>query len=165
MGNVVGNAFFLDNQAYVKTKYKPNANHLLFYLNFYSLLICFLIEIARDTLKDDLAFCINHPTVIFDLFVVSFLQAVGQIAVCYIVVNFKQHVFPLIRMTRQIVTIILSIIIFNHSITLHQVGCIVLLFGSLFYEFVDEFYFSKKLSADQKEKIPEIEKVVKPKSM
>ena len=50
------------------------------------------------------------------LLCIGTLQLVGQICIYYIVSNFKQHIFPLISTTRKILTVILSIFIFNHDI-------------------------------------------------
>ena len=91
----------------------------------------------RGTLVEELVYCYEHPSVNIDIAVLSFLQAGGQVAVYYVITNFKQHIFPLIAMTRKVMTIILSLIIFKHKINLIQIGCLALVFGSLAYEILD----------------------------
>ena len=130
---VFGDAFFLDNQAYAKVQYKPTANHLLTSANLYTAFFSFLVAAIRGTLVEEFMFCYEHPSVNFDIAILSFLQAGGQVAVYYVITNFKQHIFPLIAMTRKVMTIILSIVIFKHRINPIQVGCLALVFGSLAY--------------------------------
>ena len=72
----------------------------------------------------------------------SLLQAAGQVAIYFVITNFKQHIFPLIAMTRKVATIILSIVIFKHHVNLGQICCLTLVFGSLAYEILDEFVFN-----------------------
>ena len=66
------------------------------------------------------------------------MQLVGQICIYLVVANFKQHIYPLISTVRKIFTILLSILVFGHAITIHQVFGMVLVFGGMAYEFVDE---------------------------
>ena len=61
------------------------------------------------------------------------LQVLGQISIYYVVSNFKQHIFPLISTTRKVLTVLISIIIYKHSINLWQWFSILLVFGGLAY--------------------------------
>lgn len=75
---------------------------------------------------------------IVDILLVSVLQVVGQISIYYVVANFKQHMWPLISTTRKVMTILLSIYIYNHKVVPLQWLAIVLIFGGLIYEVLDE---------------------------
>lgn len=63
---------------------------------------------------------------------------IGQIAIYFIVANFKQHIFPLISTTRKVFTVLLSIAVFGHHVNLWQWASIVLVFGGLAYELKEE---------------------------
>ena len=63
----------------------------------------------------------------------SVLQVVGQISIYYVIINFKQHMFPLISTTRKVFTVLLSILIFGHVLTPEQWFAILLVFGGLGY--------------------------------
>lgn len=76
-----------------------------------------------------------------DIFLVSLLTILGQLSVYYVVVNFKQHIFPLISTTRKIVTILYSIYYFKHATNIYMWISIVLVFGGIIYELVDELYY------------------------
>jgi len=72
-----------------------------------------------------------------DIFLVAVLTILGQISVYYVVVNFKQHIFPLISTTRKIVTILYSIYYFKHVTNIYMWVCLILVFGGIIYELVD----------------------------
>lgn len=69
---------------------------------------------------------------------------IGQIAIYFIVANFKQHIFPLISTTRKVFTVLLSIAVFGHHVNLWQWASIVLVFGGLAYELKEELNAKKE---------------------
>lgn len=73
-----------------------------------------------------------------DIIVMSVLQVIGQVSIYYVIVNFKQHMFPLISTTRKVFTVFLSIIIFGHSLNNMQWFSIFLVFAGLAYELSEE---------------------------
>lgn len=93
---------------------------------------------VQGELIPSLKYLYTHPTVLIDLFGVCILQLVGQICIYLVVANFKQHIYPLISTVRKIFTILLSILVFGHPMTIHQWFAMILVFGGMAYEFVDE---------------------------
>lgn len=75
----------------------------------------------------------NYPDALWNIVGIGILQVVGQISIYYIVANFKQHIFPLISTTRKILTVIISIFIFNHDVNSLQWLAIAIVFGGMFY--------------------------------
>ena len=73
----------------------------------------------------------------------GFLQVIGQISIYYVIANFKQHVFPLISTTRKIITVILSIIVYNHTLAQLQYLAIAIVFTGMFYELYEEIMHEK----------------------
>lgn len=69
-----------------------------------------------------------------DIVGMSVLQVVGQVSIYYVIANFKQHIFPLISTTRKVLTVLLSIFIYKHSVNMMQWFSIALVFGGLIYE-------------------------------
>lgn len=61
------------------------------------------------------------------------LQVVGQVSIYYVIVNFKQHIFPLISTTRKVLTVLLSIVIYGHNVNILQWLSIFMVFGGLVY--------------------------------
>ena len=136
--SIFADAFFTDSQAYSKIHFKPTANHLFTSANFYGFLFVLLFSIVKGEADNQLRYCIRHPTVLIDIFALGALQVMGQVAIYYVVANFKQHMFPLISTTRKVLTVLLSIVIYKHSINLTQWVAIFLVFGGLSYEVSDE---------------------------
>ena len=144
MISVVSDAMFSDSQAYSKANFKPTANHLFTCANFFGFVFVLSSGIFTGEVYKQLRFCYRHPSVIMDIFLVSALQVGGQVAIYYVVANFKQHMWPLISTTRKVMTILLSIFIYKHSVVPLQWLCIVMIFGGLTYEVVDEISEKQK---------------------
>ena len=96
------------------------------------------MAIIQGSLKDQIAFCADHPAVLIDILAAGALQVLGQVSIYYVIANFKQHIFPLISTTRKVLTVLLSIIIFKHGLNMWQVVSIILVFGGLAYELYEE---------------------------
>lgn len=77
----------------------------------------------------------------------SVLQVIGQVSIYYVIVNFKQHMFPLISTTRKVLTVFLSILIFGHHLSGWQWFAVGLVFLGLIYELNDELSDKKKHGA------------------
>ena len=75
---------------------------------------------------------------------IGVLQVFGQISIYYIVSNFKQHIFPLISTTRKILTVIISIFVFQHDVNGYQWLAIIIVFIGMFYEFYEELKHQKE---------------------
>jgi len=72
------------------------------------------------------------------LILAASLQVVGQVAIYYVIANFKQHMFPLLSTTRKVLTVFLSIIVYGHKINFLQWIAIFLVFGGMSYEVFHE---------------------------
>jgi UDP-galactose transporter B1 len=103
-------------------------------------LICFASIVLKGELIESIIFCKSHPFVIVDMVLIGLLQVLGQISIYFIVLNFKQHIFPLVSTTRKVFTVLLSIFIFNHKMNYNQWVALFLVFGGMGYELVDELY-------------------------
>lgn len=142
--SVVVDALFSDSQAYSKATFKPSANQLFTYTNLYSFFFCAAYSILEGSLVESIKFMLAYPGVFWHVIGIGLLQVVGQISVYYIVANFKQHIFPLIATTRKILTVILSIFIFNHDVNINQWIAIIIVFSGMFYELYEELRNEKR---------------------
>lgn len=132
---------FSDSQAYNKVTYSPTPNHMMFSINLVTLFVNLSILLITGTLGLSVDFCLTHSEITRDIVWVSALNILGQISIYYVVVNFKQHMFPLISTTRKILTILYSIYYFKHATNLYMWICLILVFGGIIYELVDELYY------------------------
>lgn len=131
--SIFADAFFTDSQAYSKVNFKPTANHLFTSANFFGFLFVLIFSILKGEADNQLRFCMRHPTVIIDILALGLLQVLGQVAIYYVVANFKQHMFPLISTTRKVLTVLLSILVYRHKVNGTQWLAILLVFGGLTY--------------------------------
>ena len=69
------------------------------------------------------------------------MTILGQVSIYYVILNFRQHMFPLVATTRKIFTILYSIYYFNHKTNIYMWIALVLVFGGIIYELVDELYY------------------------
>jgi len=83
----------------------------------------------------------NHTEISTDLFLYASLTILGQISIYFVILNFKQHMFPLISTTRKVFTVLLSIYLYNHHVNIYQIIALVLVFGGMIYELIDELYY------------------------
>jgi hypothetical protein len=65
--------------------------------------------------------------VIWDVLLICLLQTCGQVAIYYVVGNFKQHVYPLVSTTRKVFTVVLSVLMFGHMLNAYQWVAVALL--------------------------------------
>lgn len=131
--SISGEALFTDSQAFCKITYKPTINHLMFTVNIMTTLICIIGLVIKGDLIDSLKYCKSHPLVVLDIVLISVLQVLGQVSIYFIVLNFKQHIFPLVSTTRKVFTVLLSIFIFNHKMNGYQWCALILVFGGMGY--------------------------------
>ncbi len=131
--SISGEALFTDSQAFCKITYKPTINHLMFTVNLMTTLICVIGLVLKGDLIDSLIYCKSHPFVVLDIVLISVLQVLGQVSIYFIVLNFKQHIFPLVSTTRKVFTVLLSIFIFNHKMNGYQWCALILVFGGMGY--------------------------------
>lgn len=112
--SIIADALFSDSQAFSKANFQPSSNHLFISASWFTFIFVFAFSLLKGELFDQIDFCLNHPSVIKDVLLMSILQVFGQISIYYVISNFKQHIFPLISTTRKIFTVLLSIFIFGH---------------------------------------------------
>jgi multidrug transporter EmrE-like cation transporter len=75
----------------------------------------------------------------WDIGVMCILQLISQqMALNLIIVNFKQYIYPLISSTRRIIVLIVSIVIFEHNLSLLQWICVALISSGIIAELLNE---------------------------
>ena len=141
--SVVVDALFSDTQAYQKSMYRPTANQLFTVTNFFGFIICAIFSLFEGSFQDSITFMVHYPQALMTILGIGVLQVFGQISIYFIVSNFKQHIFPLISTTRKILTVIISIFVFQHDINNYQWLAIIIVFIGMFYEFYEELKHQK----------------------
>jgi len=136
--SIICDSVFADNQAYAKAKFSPSSNHLYTSANFFGFVFSLLFSIVSATLIPSIDFVSSHQFVLQDIVLMCGLQLFGQNCIYFIVANFKQHIFPLVATTRKLLTVLISIYLYNHPINIYQWLAVFLVFGSMIYEIHEE---------------------------
>ena len=131
--SVISEALFGDSQAYAKSTYNPTTNNMMFSVNLTTFLLNISILLLSNTLIPSIQFCLDHQQIMLDILLVGFLTILGQVSIYYVILNFRQHMFPLVATTRKIFTILYSIYYFNHKTNLYMWIALVLVFGGIIY--------------------------------
>merc|ERR550514_186301 len=77
------------------------------------------------------SFLVANPGIVSHICIMSVCSAVGQLFIFYTIKNYGPLVFATIQTVRQLLSIVLSIIFFNHPVnTMEGVG-ILIVFGAL----------------------------------
>ena len=152
--SVICDALFTDSQAYSKAHFKPTSNQLFTITNFYAFIFSLGLALFSSKLLESIEFVRNYPDVIWDMLLMGGLQVLGQISIYYVITNFKQHVFPLISTTRKIITVLLSIFVYGHTLKHLQWVAIGLVFFGIFYELWEELSHEKKVDDRKAQKLP-----------
>lgn len=95
-------------------------------------LLAWAISILTMQMKPIFYFLVDHPQAVLDIGLEAVLIAIGQLFSYYLVVNFKQHILPLIMTTRKSFSVMLSILVYQHQIQAMQwVGLLLIITGIL----------------------------------
>merc|ERR1719261_2148442 len=114
------------------TKY----NQML-YINLFSAITSCLSLLVFGGFSEAIAFCMAHPQIILDASMLSAGAVGGQFFIYSMVKEFGALAFAATMNVRQVVSIILSYIMYTKPITLLQILGLVLVFGALFYKSMD----------------------------
>jgi len=129
------------------TKY----NQML-YINTFSAVTSCVSLLVFGGFGDAIAFCTKHPRIMLDASMLSAGAVGGQFFIYSMVKEFGALAFAATMNVRQVVSIILSYIMYTKPITLLQMVGLALVFGALFYKSFDSMEASK---SKEKEKLLE----------
>lgn len=82
----------------------------------------------------------DHPTFAIDLVLNAFMSSLTQLFVYYLIQKFRQHIVPFVITIRKILSVVISILWFHHSIGPVQWVGIVIVFMAAVFDFVYEKY-------------------------
>ena len=133
--SLIADGLLPDFQAVIKSEYKPQPTEMMQEINKWVGLFCLAWTIATFEVGGIVTFFLEHQNFTIQIIVFSFLCFVGQIFVYRMIKQFKQHIVPFVVTVRKVLTVILSIIFYNHKTSFLQVIGMIVIFASTFYEF------------------------------
>lgn len=121
-------------QGEIKKKYNPNQWDQMESLNKYAGLLCLTVANVTFQMGDFMKFVIEHPLVIKDLVLLAILGTFGQVFIFYTIANFSPLILSIITTTRKFFTVLASIVIYQHQVSVIQWMAIGLVFAGVFVE-------------------------------
>mmetsp|Transcript_3900 Transcript_3900/g.6826 ORF Transcript_3900/g.6826 Transcript_3900/m.6826 type:complete len:386 (+) Transcript_3900:79-1236(+) len=122
------------------TGYGMTIYNQMMYVNLSSSLFSIIMLVSAGRLLSSIEFCVRNPPLLWDASILSVSAVAGQFVISYTVRNFGALAFATIMTVRQLLSIMLSNLLFRHGMTLAQWGAAVVVFGSLVFR---SFYKAK----------------------
>lgn len=124
-------------QSEIRKVYKPNPMDFMQHCNKFITLISLVIGIVNGEAFEFYNFATENPGVIRDMLQVAFAATLGQCFIFYTVSTFGPFRLALITTTRKFITIIASIMIFEHRMVMEQWVCVFVIFFAIGLELYD----------------------------
>jgi drug/metabolite transporter (DMT)-like permease len=139
-------------QGEIKKKFNPNQWDQMESLNKWAGMICLTVANVSFQMGGFIKFVMDHPAVIKDLVLLAVLGTVGQIFIFYTIANFSPLILSIVTTTRKFFTVLASIVIYHHQMSVFQWLSIGLVFTGVFVEMLSG---SKKHGKEEHKKIPQ----------
>lgn len=101
-----------------KVNVKPKPYDFMFWTNFFMFLTATVIALVLGELQSGLAFCSANPEILANIIKFAVCSAVGQSFIFYTIANFDPLVLSTVTTTRKIFSVLLSIFLKGHSLSL-----------------------------------------------
>ncbi|EPZ33495.1 UAA transporter [Rozella allomycis CSF55] len=123
--------------------FNVKASQLMFFMNAFAFTFMTIYLgmpfVSNNELYEALNFISQFPNVLSDLVLFSFCGAIGQTFIFYTLEQYGSVILTTITVTRKLVTILLSLLWFDHSVNGKQWFFVSIVFGAILIE----TYFSK----------------------
>ncbi len=104
----------------------------MLYVNGVSATLSLAWLVTDGAIFEALEFISRHPAVFTDIVTLSLSSMFGQLCILYTIKEFGALLFAAIMTTRQLVSILLSCLIFLHPLTWQQRSSVLMVFGALY---------------------------------
>ena len=88
----------------------------------------------KDELVPSIMFSIQYPSLFYNSTILSIAAMMGQIVIYYSIKNFGALFFATVMTTRQLVSIMLSCLLYFHPLTVGQWAGATVTFAAIYYE-------------------------------
>ena len=113
---------------------KPHVLETMLSMAMWQALFSFIVVVVTWKERGGIEFCMEYPEVIGLLLWPSIIEAVGQMFIYELVIHHGPFFTSLITLVRKIVTIVISVILFGHVITMTQWMSIIMVFSGCFLD-------------------------------
>ena len=117
-----------------KAGVKPKPYDFMFWTNLYMCLSAVVVSLALNEVGAGLAFCSGNPEILSKIIKFAVCSAVGQSFIFYTIANFDPLVLSTVTTTRKIFSVLLSIFLKGHSLSMTGWSGIALACGGIISE-------------------------------
>ena len=132
VGYLISDGYTSNWQESLIKGYSMSSMALMLMSNVYSCIFTMASLVHQDQLFESIEFMKHHKGAMSHIVLLSLTSAIGQIFIFMTIQKFGALIFSLIMTTRQVLSIILSSLIYQHSLSLQSIIGIILIFSSLF---------------------------------
>eukprot|EP01094_Clydonella_sp_ATCC50884_P027990 TRINITY_DN8279_c0_g1_i1.p1 TRINITY_DN8279_c0_g1~~TRINITY_DN8279_c0_g1_i1.p1 ORF type:complete len:345 (-),score=86.27 TRINITY_DN8279_c0_g1_i1:8-1042(-) len=123
--------------------YKVSPYNQLLHVSLFSGTFVTISLVSSGQMLSAVSFCARHPSLLWDAIALSFCSMAGQMCIYNSIQIFGAMFFATVMTTRQVLSIVLSCILFFHPLSWMQLVASVVVFGTL---------YAKTIIAGQKKK-------------
>ena len=132
LGYILFDSFTSNWQSELFKTYKMSSIQMMFGTNIFSSFFTMWSMIQGGNFFSSISFMINHPHFAYHALLLSVCSATGQLFIFYTIKTFGPVVFTIIMTTRQVFSILLSCIIYQHPLSGQAVVGVLIVFIALF---------------------------------
>ncbi|KAM0676645.1 UDP-galactose transporter [Binucleata daphniae] len=118
-------------------KHRIHSLHMMYYNNLISMIITFLYLYFTNKFIEGVVY-MKCASLFTDMVLYSFLQVIGQLFIYSTIENYGSVTLATINVSRKIVSILISLILFKHKLNLMQWISILTVFASFGFEFLEK---------------------------
>ena len=132
IGYMSFDSFTSNWQSSLFNTYKMKPLQMMLGVNFFSSTFTMTSMLFRGTLATNISFFFAHSDFIYHSVILSICSAVGQLFIFYTIEQFGPLIFTLIMTTRQAISILISCIVYGHTLDLQAIVGVGVVFIALF---------------------------------
>jgi adenosine 3'-phospho 5'-phosphosulfate transporter B2 len=129
--SIVCDGFTSMYQERLFTEYGMPISHQMLYTNLCSSAIALILLFSTGGYSQSIIFAMRHGTFWIDVLILSLAAVIGQVGIYTTIFSFGALAFAAVLNVRQVLSIAVSSIYFNHAFSLAQVVGMLLTFGGL----------------------------------
>jgi solute carrier family 35 (UDP-galactose transporter), member B1 len=132
------------SQDKLQEKYHLKSHELMFYINFWAVLLLAALAFVTGQATEGYTFCLDNPQILSYFLTASITSAAGQNFIFYTISNFNALTLATITTTRKFFTILVSVVWFGHELNVRQWYGVGLVFSGLMIELINKYMGKKK---------------------
>ncbi|KAI8914318.1 UAA transporter [Gorgonomyces haynaldii] len=118
-------------------KFKISGTSMMFYMNLFAAMMMTVFLIFNpysSELQQALLFGTAHPQVFWDVLLFGLCGALGQVFIFHTLENYGSLVLVMVTVTRKMFSLLLSVVLFGHVLSLGQWAAVSVVFSGIFLE-------------------------------